>query len=78
MRGHTDQEISSVCRKEEGWSHILGCEGTVIRGTNCWERKVHKYIPKNRNREDSFLAKEVWPKLNCTKKDYKRNSKGWR
>jgi hypothetical protein len=28
MRRNTDQGICAVCRKEEGWSHILQCEGT--------------------------------------------------
>jgi hypothetical protein len=26
--GNTDQGMSFICSKEEGWSHMLRCEGT--------------------------------------------------
>jgi hypothetical protein len=28
VRGNTEQGMCPVCNKEEGWSHILRCEGT--------------------------------------------------
>jgi hypothetical protein len=28
VRGNTEQGMCPMCNKEEGWSHILGCEET--------------------------------------------------
>jgi hypothetical protein len=37
--GNTDQGMSPVCRREEGWSHILRYEGTKGWRDKLIERK---------------------------------------
>jgi hypothetical protein len=57
MRGNTDK---GVCRKEEGGSHILQCEGTRVRRDRWLERKftgIHlemgiKKIASNKTRDN--------------------------
>jgi hypothetical protein len=40
MRGNTGQGICPVCRKDKGWSHILGCKGTKNSKDELLERKL--------------------------------------
>jgi hypothetical protein len=39
MRGNVDKGVCPVCRKEEGGSHILQCEGTRVWTDRWLERK---------------------------------------
>lgn len=60
--------LCCVCRKEEGWSHIVRCEGTKVGGTNCWE-KVYKYaLNWNSELERWFVIRSrmYGQKLDCT------------
>jgi hypothetical protein len=46
MRGITDKGICPVCRKEEGGSHILQCEGTRVWRDRWLERKFTSVHPE--------------------------------
>jgi hypothetical protein len=38
MRGNSDRGICPICKKEEGWSHILRCEGTLNQKNELLEK----------------------------------------
>jgi hypothetical protein len=46
MRGNIDKGVCPVCRKEEGGSHILQCEGTRVWRGRWLERKFASVYPE--------------------------------
>jgi hypothetical protein len=46
MRGNIDKDVCPVCRKEEGGSHILKCEGTRVWRDRWLERKFTSIHPE--------------------------------
>jgi hypothetical protein len=46
MTGNIDKGVCSVCRKEEGGSHILQCEGTRVWRDRRLERKFTGVHPE--------------------------------
>jgi hypothetical protein len=46
MRGNTDKGVCPVCRKEEGGSHILQCEGTRVWRDRWLEGNLLVYIQR--------------------------------
>jgi hypothetical protein len=64
MRGNIDKGVCPVCRKEDGGSHILQCEGTGVWKDRWLERKftsIHtemgiKKIASNKMRELDKIA----------------------
>jgi hypothetical protein len=46
MRGNFDKGVCPVCRKEEGGSHILKCEGTRVWRDRWLERKFTSLHPE--------------------------------
>jgi hypothetical protein len=39
VRGNTEQGMCPMCNKEEGWSHILGCEETISWGEKLVDKR---------------------------------------
>jgi hypothetical protein len=46
MRGNIDKDVYTVCRKEEGGSHILQCDGTRVWRDRRLERKFTSIHPE--------------------------------
>jgi hypothetical protein len=64
MRGNIDKGVCSVCRKEEGRSRILQCEGTRVWRDRGLERKFTSLHPEIGIKQiASNKTREKWTKI---------------